>query len=238
MLIAGGVLPIVLTLILLLWLPESVRYLAQWEGVNSHHQTPIGLVNKFVPGLADNDSHFFNSEQFLHPKNQSRQKFTILALFMARYRFGTLMIWATLFIGLFSVYLLSSWLPLMVKDAGLELSQSILIGAMFQVGGIAGNFCIGMEMDRWGHHRIIALTQCIAATCAFMMSLELPAMVWITCLLVWLLGFCINGVNPGCYALAAEFYPTCIRATGVCWAMGIGRFGAIAGADTLMLANN
>ncbi len=241
-LIAGGVLPIVLTLVLLLWLPESVRFLAQWEKKTSYRQKLIRLINQFVPGLADDNSVFVNAELYRgrHQQDPSSKEDTILSLFKQRYRFGTLMIWTTLFIGLFSVYLLSSWLPLMVKDAGLNLTQSILIGAMFQVGGIAGNFCIGLEMDRWGHHKIIVITLCVAAASALMMSLQLPAMMWLICTLVWLLGFCVNGVNPGCYALAAEFYPTCVRATGVCWAMGIGRFGAIAGAcaGTIMLAHN
>src|SRR5476651_1144559 len=53
-LIAGGVLPIALTLVLLLWLPESVRFLAQWQQSASHRQKLIRLINQFVPGLADN----------------------------------------------------------------------------------------------------------------------------------------------------------------------------------------
>jgi AAHS family 4-hydroxybenzoate transporter-like MFS transporter len=56
--------------------------------------------------------------------------------------------------------------------------------------------------------------------------------------LILLLGYFINGVNTGSYALSAAFYPTQIRATGVCWATGIGRLGAISGAGigALMLA--
>jgi len=56
--------------------------------------------------------------------------------------------------------------------------------------------------------------------------------------LILLLGYFLNGVNVGGYALAAAFYPTQIRATGVCWATGIGRLGAISGAGigALMLA--
>jgi MFS transporter, AAHS family, 4-hydroxybenzoate transporter len=42
-------------------------------------------------------------------------------------------------------------------------------------------------------------------------------------------GFCIVGGQNSANALAAIFYPTAIRATGVGWALGIGRVGAILG---------
>jgi MFS family permease len=60
----------------------------------------------------------------------------------------------------------------------------------------------------------------------------------VLCVLVLMLGFTVNGISPGCYALAAHFYPTSIRATGVSWATGVGRLGAItsAGAGSAMLA--
>jgi AAHS family 4-hydroxybenzoate transporter-like MFS transporter len=42
-------------------------------------------------------------------------------------------------------------------------------------------------------------------------------------------GFCIVGGQIAANALAAAFYPTSVRATGVGWALGIGRVGSIVG---------
>jgi AAHS family 4-hydroxybenzoate transporter-like MFS transporter len=42
-------------------------------------------------------------------------------------------------------------------------------------------------------------------------------------------GFCIVGGQIAANALAATFYPTSVRATGVGWALGIGRVGSIVG---------
>ena len=42
-----------------------------------------------------------------------------------------------------------------------------------------------------------------------------------------LLGFCINGVQTTLFAVAATFYPTKVRATGVGIALGVGRLGAV-----------
>ena len=43
------------------------------------------------------------------------------------------------------------------------------------------------------------------------------------------LGFSLQGGFVGLYAIAASLYSTEIKSTGVGWAIGIGRFGAIAG---------
>ena len=48
-------------------------------------------------------------------------------------------------------------------------------------------------------------------------------------LLVFLLMFFVQGAFTGLYAVAARIYPTEIRTTGVGWAIGAGRTGAIVG---------
>ena len=48
--------------------------------------------------------------------------------------------------------------------------------------------------------------------------------------LVLVAGMCVNGAQSAMPSLAARFYPTQGRATGVSWMLGIGRFGAILGA--------
>ena len=40
-------------------------------------------------------------------------------------------------------------------------------------------------------------------------------------------GFCIVGGQAGLNALAASFYPTALRSTGIGYALGIGRIGGI-----------
>ena len=48
-------------------------------------------------------------------------------------------------------------------------------------------------------------------------------------IIFFLLGFGIQGGFVGLYAVAARMYPTRIRATGVGWAIGMGRVGGIIG---------
>ena len=46
---------------------------------------------------------------------------------------------------------------------------------------------------------------------------------------IFIAGFCIVGGQTAANALAAGFYPTSVRSTGVGWALGIGRVGSIVG---------
>ena len=48
-------------------------------------------------------------------------------------------------------------------------------------------------------------------------------------LVIFVAGVCIVGAQPALNALASTLYPTEIRATGVGWALGVGRAGAIVG---------
>ena len=48
-------------------------------------------------------------------------------------------------------------------------------------------------------------------------------------LAIFVAGFCIVGGQISANALAAGYYPTSVRASGVGWALGIGRVGSIIG---------
>lgn len=228
--VVGGVLPIAYALVLLATLPESIGFLAQHARFKSRLTR---VVNQVAPGLADDTTAFYSSEEKIQNKS------SVVALFAPSYRLGTCMIWVTLFMGLLTMYLLSSWLPLLSRDAGLSMGQAAVIGSLLQVGGVLGNFTTGMKMDRWDHHVVVGLTLLGGGLSAVLIALQQPTME-VLCPLILLLGYFINGVNTGSYALATQFYPTAMRATGVSWATGIGRFGAISGAGigALMLAAN
>ena len=47
--------------------------------------------------------------------------------------------------------------------------------------------------------------------------------------LIFLIGVSLQGGYTGMYAVAAKLYPIEIRSTGVGWAIGLGRLGAVIG---------
>ncbi|AJQ46236.1 MULTISPECIES: MFS transporter [Pseudomonas] len=219
--IVGGVIPLVFCLVLIRYLPESTAFLLS-KG-EAYKPRLVEAINRLRPGLATHGCRIYTSEDVLAGSG------SVEALFSPKYLLGTMAIWLMLFVGLINLYLLSSWLPLLVKGAGMTLGEAALIGAIFQAGGIFGNLAIGLKMDRWGHHKIVALTILGGAITAAVIGLNTPSM-RLLIPLGFVLGYFVNSANGGAYALAAQFYPAQFRATGVSWATGIGRLGSITGA--------
>ncbi|MDU8502143.1 MFS transporter [Pseudomonas syringae] len=220
-LIVGGVIPLAFSIVLLVWLPESIAFMVHRK--QEFAARLVKTVNALCPGVANESTTFYTSEDSVKGKGSVR------ALFSRNYYKGTLLIWLILFMGLINLYLLSSWLPLLSRDAGLTLAQAAIIGALFQAGGVFGNLAIGIKMDRWNHHKVVALTILGGALTAFLIALNNPT-VFILYPTVMILGYFVNSANAGAYALAAHFYPSQFRATGVSWATAVGRIGAISGA--------
>ena len=224
--VAGGVLPVALAVVLLFCLPESIRFMVVAGKAKARI---VQAVNAVVPGLANAETRFFNSEAGAESGSEVQAKSGVRGLFSRQYRLGTFMIWIAMFMGLLTIYLLGNWLPLIARSAGLSLQEAAIVGAMLQLGGVVGNFTMGMKMDRWDKNGVLSLTMGGSALFALLIA-NVGHSAWSLTLLVLLMGYFVNAVNTGCYALATHFYPTQMRATGVSWVSGIGRLGAIVGA--------
>lgn len=221
LLLIGGLLPLVLTLVLLLWLPESARYLVVR---NKGDERVRRVLAPIAPSEVAVASGFRVPEQ---QTVQSRNVFRVI--FSGTYSAGTLLLWLTYFMGLVIVYLLTSWLPTLLRDSGASLEQAASIGALFQLGGVLSAVGVGWAMDRFDPHRVIGVFYLLAGVFAWLVGQSLGQMTLLATL-VLVAGMCINGAQSAMPSLAARFYPTQGRATGVSWMLGIGRFGAILGA--------
>lgn len=160
-------------------------------------------------------------------------------LFSPKYVKGTVLLWLTYFMGLVVIYLLTSWLPTLMRETGASLERAAFIGGLFQFGGVLSALFIGWAMDRFNPNRIIAGFYLAAGIFALIVgqSLSNPTLlaVFILCA-----GIAVNGAQSSMPVLSARFYPTQCRATGVAWMSGIGRFGAVFGAwiGAVLLGNN
>ncbi|MCS4284987.1 MFS family permease [Pseudomonas sp. BIGb0278] len=150
-------------------------------------------------------------------------------IFSGTYGVGTMLLWMTYFMGLVIVYLLTSWLPTLMRDSGASLEQAAFIGALFQFGGVLSAVGVGWAMDRYNPHKVIGVFYLLAGVFAYAVGQSLGN-ITILATLVLVAGMCVNGAQSAMPSLAARFYPTQARATGVSWMLGIGRFGAILGA--------
>ena len=218
-LFTGGVLPLMLLPLLAVYLPESARYLAMRD-------TELPRIRRILQRIAPEQD--FSQASFTLPE-KTKAGFPVARLFDPAVRRGTIYLWLTFFMSLLVIYLLSSWLPTVIKSSGLSLKDASLITAMFQVGGTLGAIVLGNMMDRYTPHRVLGMTYLLAGAFAAAIGSSTSNIVLLV-VTVFGAGFCVSGAQVGANAYAASFYPTASRATGVSWASGIGRIGSVIGA--------
>jgi len=115
---------------------------------------------------------------------------------------------------------------MLVTDAGFTVSDAAMTAGVFQTGGAIGVILQGRAMDRWNPHLVLAGAYLSSALLIFMLG-NAESHLFLVMGLAGVAGFCLAGANSGIFALAAMTYPTVMRATGISWMSGIGRFGAI-----------
>ena len=216
--VVGGVAPLLLVPILALKLPESVRFLALTGRANERVAQLLGFISPqtaFVPA-----TQFVVNEPEL-------TGVPVLHLFREGRTLVTLLLWVIFFMSLLDIYFLANWLPTVLNDLGASVSSAVLIGSMLQVGGVVGTFALGSVIDRFSF-RALALVYFIAVFAVGAIGQLGYSVVFVT-MAIFVAGFCVIGGQIAANALAAAFYPTSVRATGVGWALGIGRVGSIIG---------
>ncbi|WP_122666154.1 MFS transporter [Pseudomonas viridiflava] len=221
LLMLGGILPLILTVVLMIWLPESARFLVV-------RNLGVDRIRKVLAPISRQEVNA--AKDFSVPEQKTvRSRNVLKVIFSGTYSAGTLLLWLTYFMGLVIVYLLTSWLPTLMRDSGASMEQSAFIGALFQFGGVLSAVGVGWAMDKYNPHKVIGCAYFLAGVFAWLVGQSLGN-VAVLATLVLLAGMCINGAQSAMPSLAARFYPTQGRATGVSWMLGIGRFGAILGA--------
>lgn len=216
--VVGGAAPLVLAPVLALRLPESVRFLALTGRAGARVAQLLALINAKV-GFAP-ATRFVVDEPAL-------RGIPVLHLFRDGRTLPTLLLWVVFFMSLLELYFLANWLPTVLSDLGASISTAAVIGAMFQVGGVVGTFVLGAVIDRFSF-RALALVYFVAVFAVGAIGQLGHSAVLVT-IAIFVAGFCLVGGQIAANALAAGFYPTSVRATGVGWALGVGRVGSIVG---------
>ncbi|MEM5365982.1 aromatic acid/H+ symport family MFS transporter [Paraburkholderia azotifigens] len=220
-LVAGGVGPIALTFVLILLLPESAQFMV----TRRRGDARIARVLQRIARDASLEAcRFVTAESVAEHRGSA-----LRVVLSSRFRFGTLMLWLAYFMGLLIYYLLTSWLPTLFKDTGFSGQNAALMTSLFPLGGILGNLSVGWLMDRFKANRVIACTYVVAALLVMLVGRGVGHQVWLGAL-IFLTGTVITSAVTSMSALAASFYPTHGRATGVAWMLGVGRIGGVAGA--------
>ncbi len=149
-------------------------------------------------------------------------------LFQAGRATGTALIWIACFMSLMEIYFLQNWLPTLLTNGGLGMGEAVLATTVFFAGGIAGGLLGGLMMDRLGFAPVL-VGLFVGGSMAVPLIGLIPASLPAVTVAAFLAGCCAGGGQKGLNALAVMFYPAPIRSTGIAWALGAGRIGAILG---------
>ena len=216
-LILGGVTPLLLGVLLLLKMPESVRFMV----ANNH------AVDKVRATLARISRDALNAGSFALTEAAPQTGSKGLGVVLSR------------------SYIVGSVMPGSHTSWGRDLLRVDQLDAdpaegcrpdaeerdadlrAVPLGGVGAVLC-GVLMDRFNANRVIAVCYALTAVSVYAIG-QAAGNVGLLVLVVFVAGVLMNTAQSSMPALAAAFYPTEGRGTGVAWMLGVGRFGGIAG---------
>ncbi len=218
--IYGGIATLLMGLFILFLMPESVDYLASKE---DRSDDDIAHINRILARIKRE-----SIESLPVATGQDNLKAaSVKSLLGPKFMRDTLALWTTYFMGFLTLYFLLSWTPTLFVDSGFERAEGITALTYFNFGAVVGIIAIGLMVTGKSLAKPIAWF--------FLGSAVVLAGVWYwrptglleLNILIFVIGFLLQGAFTALYALAARIYPTTVRATGIGWGAGLGRVGAI-----------
>ena len=217
--LAGGIVTALMAPVVIVFMPESPQFLLERQPSGA-----LAKLNRILRSLGQSALEELPAAAQSVTESSSA---AVKRLFSPALRVWTGLLWIAFFCCLFTLYFLLSWTPKIVVDAGLPLSKAIYAGAILNVGGAFGMLLLGhLSADR-GLRPLIVGFLLIGTACMIVFPRVQSADTLLV--LAAVLGFFVLGGYIGLYSVAARLYPTSIRAAGIGWGAGVGRFGAICG---------
>ena len=218
----GGILPLLLLPVLALGLPESVRLLI----LHGRRGAEIARnLAKIDPAQS------FTGEVTFVVSEENEAGMPVKHLFTSGRAPATLLIWVIFFLSLLVTFLLASWMPIVINSTGISVGRAVAATATLQLGAIVGTLGVGRLMDAFNPYGVLTTAFILAAISIASLTTVSAAMPYVMVIVLILLAgiFFGAGGTQGANALAGSYYPTYIRSTGLGWALGVGRVGAIVG---------
>ncbi|NHB59361.1 MFS transporter [Acinetobacter sp. 194] len=203
----------------LIWkfLPESLAFLVKQQKIQKARE----IVQKLSPqDIVTPETVLVFNESKVAPASLS-------ALFQEGRARGTLLFWLAFFMCLLMLYALGSWLPKLMMAAGYSLGSSLMFLLALNIGAVIGTAGGGILADRFHIKPVIISMLSVGVLALIGLGFNSPQPV--IYLLVSLAGAASVGCSILLYSYVAQFYPLAVRSTGLGWASGIGRMGAIVG---------
>jgi MFS transporter, AAHS family, 4-hydroxybenzoate transporter len=219
--VAGGVLPLCIAPLALFALPESIKFLTVTRANSLRIEE---ILRRIAPG----GSFDAGSDYVLGEAQPGRGRFS--ALFKDGLAVGSILLCLAFFMSLMLVYLFISWIPLLLRQAGLPLQNALMGTIVFNLAGIFGSIACTQLIDRKVIRPIVAMIGAYFAGAVAVFGIGYTGTTfWLIMTMVFLSGFFIIGVQLSLNAFITAYYPTTIRGTGIGWSQVVGRGGSLIG---------
>jgi len=153
---------------------------------------------------------------------------SVLSIFSGIYLTDTIKLWVAAFFAFVTLYTLMSWVPNIALESGMVFQAATYVGIALNVGAAIGTTLVGYFGGTLGLKKTVTSFM----ICAFLVMVFYgwfhPPTILVFAV-IFLIGFFVQGGFNGLYPTLSRVYPAEIRATGVGFAVGIGRLGAILG---------
>lgn len=212
-----ALIPLLMLPLLLRQLPESMDFLLRSGQIERAKSILTQTNPSYLP-----ESH----DELVHAVSRGSTA-SIGELFRDGRLISTFALWVAFFCCLLMVYALSSWLPKIMSSAGYGLNSSLAFLLVLNGGAIVGAIAGGWLGDRVGITRVLLSFFFGGALSLSLLAIKAP--LGVLYLLIAIAGACTIGTQILANACAVQYYPPHVRSTGLGWAMGVGRTGAIIG---------
>ncbi|BFM35287.1 MFS transporter [Acinetobacter towneri] len=213
-----AIIPLVALPLIWKFLPESLMYLTNKKEIEQTRS----IVQKISPSQQLN-----GDTEFVLNEVTKGDEAPVKALFQQGRMFSTFMFWIAFFMCLLMVYALGSWLPKLMIQAGYSLGASMIFLFALNIGGMIGAIGGGALADRFHIKKVLTIMFICGAAALILLGFNSPQIVLYT--LIAVAGAATIGSQILLYTFVAQYYPSTVRSTGMGWASGIGRIGAIVG---------
>jgi AAHS family 4-hydroxybenzoate transporter-like MFS transporter len=216
----GGVASLAATLLLLVFLPESLRYMAR-TGAAAHRIART--LTRFAPAVSlPTDVSFVVADE-----SAERERFRPSMLFRGELKLVTPLIWGAFLASSFSTYFLTSWGPLILENMGFGADGAAWLSAGNSLCGAIGGLSIMAFTDHKGAISI-AVLPAIAVPLLLVAGLA-PIGLSVFLVLSLTLSVFLGGGHYAIQSIIGMFYPSTLRASGSGWAGSVAKIGSMMG---------
>lgn len=214
----GGLLALVITPILWTVLPESPFVLIR-RGDRAGPEIRATLMR--ISKRYD----FLRTTEYVSTEADERG-LAVLRLFANGRAPFTVLLWLAFFMNLMGVFFLNGGLGSVFANAGIADDAALVVVVLAQFGGIVGGFVVASLADRLDRFTVLAASFLLSALSIAAIGAA-GGVAPVAVLAIIAAVFFTMGTQNAANAVVAASYPTAILATGIGWALGVGRTGQI-----------